>query len=103
MNHRDLYVTIEKSPEMKKVYGTMGKLKNFLEKEVETTLKDYIVKIFWGREMLAFLEDSTGTPQEIAHVTEIGVTWDAEGLKLLKCANPKIADMKMLSSSRRFR
>ena len=100
---RDLFVTLEKSPDDKRRYEAMGKIKRMLEKETATKLTDYVVRIFWGQDMSAFLEGPSNT-EFIAHVAEDGgIQWDAEGLRLLGCANEKAVRLKLLAASRRFR
>ena len=51
----ELFVTMEKSPEDKKKYESMGKVKRMLEHEVQTKLTTHTIRIFWGKDMSVFL------------------------------------------------
>eukprot|EP00973_Karenia_brevis_P076121 10572977-Karenia_brevis.AAC.1 len=84
----------------------MGKVKRMLEKEVETRMQEYNVRVFWGQDMEAYLEhkDPTQASCLIAHVVEDGsIQWDHEGLRLIACPNASAAKPKILAASRRFR
>ena len=81
---RELFTTLERTHENKAKYNTLGKVKSMLEnlKETQAEFKEYTVRIFWGSDMCAYLEDPRGAPQLIAEVTTSGVDWDPQSLLL---------------------
>ena len=60
-------------------------MKNMLEKDVETKLTDYNVRIFWEPDMCAFLEGRTADTKGAVHIADIdisgGIDWDKTGLQ----------------------
>ena len=82
-------------------------MKNILEKDVETKLIDYNVRIFWEPDMCAFLEGRTADTKGAVHIADIdisgGIDWDKTGLQVLGCLDENAAKLKMLASQRRTR
>ena len=77
-----------------------------LEAETQDRLKDYTPRVFWGRDMSAFLEaiDASKGGTLVAQVNDDGsIEWDTEGLALLGCANETAARLKLMKASRRLR
>ena len=60
-----------------------------LEKDVETKLTDYNVRIFWEPDMCAFLEGRTADTKSAVHSADVdingGIDWDKTGLQVLGC------------------
>ena len=106
VNGRDLYLTVERSPEEKKKYAGLGKIRRYLEQEVKragSPVEGFNVRVFWGRDMCAYVENTSGEPHFIAEVTDTGANWDPDGLKLLQCTSQKQANHKVLVASSTFR
>ena len=83
----------------------LKKANDKLEKEVgeNPNVSGFSVRVFWGRDVSAFLEGPVGTALTfMAQVMEGGrIEWDADGLCLIGCTTEHAVRLKMIVATRR--
>ena len=96
---RDLFVTVQRKPEVEKQYGVMGKLIDFAEDNCEGTST---VKPFWSPDFEVYVEPAAvdeGLPPPAIRIAKVGlqgvVSWDPAGLKLLSLPDGRGASEKL--------